>query len=298
MFIPRTQVLIVSATLIAVLSGCQSLQVERKTAALASNLSALQYSQVMDNLALIADSPGSLPHYALAQAGKASVQWSGQATGSLSWDLLTAAGKLFDRFFLDKESIGVQASRVDVGDWDTTPDLDPMQMILMQALYLHVLGQPMLDDQRCALETFFSYKPRLTAKEIQDIELEMNGIWTDAKDPAKAAVLAGFTDYKPDYSIALNDVYTSLETGWVHVGHCKDVPKDACYVGRHCHTYVWVDKENMKSLTNLTIAVLEIAGTDTSSQALRTQKGKSLKTLPPPPSLVMPSGEKKMTGYP
>ena len=34
--------------------------------------------------------------------------------------------------------------------------------------------------------------------------------------------------------------------GWFHVGRKKDVPRDACYVGRHGQRYVWVGPEGAR----------------------------------------------------
>jgi len=47
--------------------------------------------------------------------------------------------------------------------------------------------------------------------------------------------------------------------GWFAIG-CKDqVPKDACYVGRHCDTYVWVLPGGLEDLTRLTLTILDFA---------------------------------------
>jgi len=50
-----------------------------------------------------------------------------------------------------------------------------------------------------------------------------------------------------------------LPTGWFHVGCKQDVPPNACYVGHHCDTYVWVLPEDLDGLTRFTITVLDIA---------------------------------------
>jgi hypothetical protein len=50
-----------------------------------------------------------------------------------------------------------------------------------------------------------------------------------------------------------------LPPGWLHVGCCKDVPKNACYQA-HCHnTYVWVTPDGMAGLSTLTLVLLDIA---------------------------------------
>ena len=39
----------------------------------------------------------------------------------------------------------------------------------------------------------------------------------------------------------------------------KDVPKQACYVGRYCDCYVWVCPENREALSQFTLSVLKLA---------------------------------------
>ncbi len=46
---------------------------------------------------------------------------------------------------------------------------------------------------------------------------------------------------------------------WFNCGPCDDVPKCACYVGKHCHTAVWVTPEGMDALTRFTLAILDVA---------------------------------------
>ena len=50
----------------------------------------------------------------------------------------------------------------------------------------------------------------------------------------------------------------ALKPGWFGVGRKRDVPKDACYVGCYCNTYVWVPPENVDLLTRFTLAILDI----------------------------------------
>jgi hypothetical protein len=51
----------------------------------------------------------------------------------------------------------------------------------------------------------------------------------------------------------------ALPTGWFHAGRKKDVPKGACYVGRHCDTYVWVMPDGLEGLTRFTMTVIDLA---------------------------------------
>lgn len=47
--------------------------------------------------------------------------------------------------------------------------------------------------------------------------------------------------------------------GWFKVGHKADVPKDALFSGRFGETFVWVMPEGIDGLSNLTLAILDVA---------------------------------------
>ncbi len=67
-----------------------------------------------------------------------------------------------------------------------------------------------------------------------------------------------------------------LPMGWYCVGGKEDVPKDACYVGQYCDTYVWVMPEGVDGLSRFTITVLDIATGETHApqrSVVRTYKG-------------------------
>ena len=64
--------------------------------------------------------------------------------------------------------------------------------------------------------------------------------------------------------------------GWFQVGRKKDVPKDACYCGHYCDTYVWVMPEGVDGLTVFTLGVLDIATVQShipTAQVARTYEG-------------------------
>jgi hypothetical protein len=50
-----------------------------------------------------------------------------------------------------------------------------------------------------------------------------------------------------------------IRSGWFHVGSKRDVPKDACYVGRSGDRYAWVSPDGIDGLTEFTLTVLKIA---------------------------------------
>jgi len=48
-----------------------------------------------------------------------------------------------------------------------------------------------------------------------------------------------------------------IQPGWYSTGTKHDVPKDACFVGHHCKTYVWVRPDQMDGLNKFTLAILD-----------------------------------------
>src|SRR5579872_6695174 len=141
-------------------AGCQAMQVEHKTISMASRLTELQYGQVMNNLALLADRPAALPHFALTDTGHTLIQTTGQGSASATWSLVTVAGRLFDRTLLTNVNAQLQnLQQQDQDEWDSTPQLDPIQALLMRGLYHKVLGYEVSAEEETVLHRFFYPKP-------------------------------------------------------------------------------------------------------------------------------------------
>jgi hypothetical protein len=51
----------------------------------------------------------------------------------------------------------------------------------------------------------------------------------------------------------------AMHPGWYSVGCRKEVPKEACYVGRYGKVFVWVTPDGVEELTRITLAILDIA---------------------------------------
>ena len=49
-----------------------------------------------------------------------------------------------------------------------------------------------------------------------------------------------------------------VPVGWFCVGRKSDVPKDACFVGHYCETYVWVPPQGVDDLSRFTLIILAI----------------------------------------
>src|SRR5579875_2045625 len=141
----------IAASVLLLLASCQARQLENRTVRQSRTLSDLQYRQVMENLATVAANPSALPYYAVAQTGHTIVQITPMANNVVNWDLITVAGSLFNKFIFDKGSFTLQYTQQNTEEWDTTPVLDPVQLMLMQGLYRKALGLPIPPYQQAAL---------------------------------------------------------------------------------------------------------------------------------------------------
>jgi hypothetical protein len=53
--------------------------------------------------------------------------------------------------------------------------------------------------------------------------------------------------------------YRDIPTGWFGWGKKRDVPRNACFVGRYGNCYTWVSPEHRSELADFTLTVLNLA---------------------------------------
>jgi hypothetical protein len=70
---------------------------------------------------------------------------------------------------------------------------------------------------------------------------------------------------------------------WLNIGCKRDVPRDACYVGRHDATRVWVMPQGMSKLSDLTLAIVDIATREDAEPARPENGGSPRRSIGPPP---------------
>ena len=127
--------------------------------------------------------------------------------------------------------------------------------------------------------TFSLYDPQGKAS-VGNGDHKSGGVWEKLSANAQSKSYAlqeeleraqasgsGHGPYPNVYQAAVKDVYNSIGPGWVHIGCLKDCPKNARFVGRHGNTCVWVTPDGMESLTNLTIAILDVSTADMSKMS-------------------------------
>lgn len=134
------------------IAGCNSTQLRFTTLRLTSTLPDLQEKQVLDNFARLALNPGSLPFFAVVDAGTANIDDSGN--GSLSFGGSPRA--------FTTGTYGLGASRTVTGNWSLKPLNNPDRLAAMRAAYTMVLQPDAVDPRdlaklRAALGTDPSY---------------------------------------------------------------------------------------------------------------------------------------------
>ena len=235
-----------------------------------STLPELQYQQVLNNLAQFAVNPSALPWHVNFREGTSQV--TDFLTGGALADLAPFAPTVTQAQLF--------GSRTAVAQWGASPVIDPTELRLLFIAYRRAHGFPdmpspdFLDelahelkdqfasnaDLRYESSWFYEFQGR-DSKNARD--LESRAVTTNDESFCRQAVDPG------DRSPLARNVCRKIETiqrdlariqpGWFHVGRRRDVPKDACYVGKCGHCYAWVCSDGRAELTELTLTVLKLS---------------------------------------
>jgi hypothetical protein len=206
--------------LLPFLGGCKTQCVLRDDTVKTTNtLTDLQYKQVLDNVARFQHDPDTVPSFAVASAGTVSVLDT-LGTGVSPTYAPTIPYQLQGG---GTETLTVlfpfSGSRAVTENWSLTPITDADNLRRL----------------RCA------YRLLVMGEATPNYEFCRNQM-----KEFFAGEEADLVDYFPP-------------RGWYGVGGEKDVPKDACYVGCYCDTYVWVLPGRVNDLALFTMAALDLA---------------------------------------
>jgi hypothetical protein len=225
----------------------------------------IQYRSVLANLALMSQHPEALPNHVHLADGVVQVNdraGFGQAGG---FDAGAGAGFGIDQF-------GPSGQRQVTEQWGTDATTDPERLYDLQSLYRAALGLLPLPPPNA-----IAYLRRdAGATNDQKDGKEPGGGNKDGKGDGVAPVgfQSGTTSTggggatpgggssggggdrgRVPLPILLTDV---PPPGWYHLGCKRDVPKDACYVGRWGDRYAWVTADGMPQLARFTAAALVV----------------------------------------
>jgi len=262
---------------LACVTGCTSGRLRQRTINQGSTLPELQYQQVMDNLAQFATNPATLPwHFNLREG-------TSQVTDSLSGGAALDTGPPVTWF---PQLLG---SRTAVAQWGMSPVIDATELRLLRIAYRRALGAAdmpsaeFLDELAHELKDQFASNADL--RNESELFYEFQGNASRSSKELDAHIITtnddtvcGDPDPLRDRSPLARNVCRKvrmiqnnlgmIQSGWFHVGRKRDVPKDACYVGKCGHTYVWVDPEGREQLTEFTLTVLKITSLIKETQTL------------------------------
>lgn len=249
-------------------TGCTTGRLRQRTINQGSTLPELQYQQVLDNLAQFATHPGSLPWHVNLKEG------TSQVTDSISGGAALDLGPPVTWF---PQLLG---SRTAVAQWGMSPVIDATELRLLRIAYRRALGVPDMPSPRFIDELSHELKdqfaPNADLRNESELFYEYHARASESARGLDAQVLTtndaticGYHGPPIDRSPLAANVCRKIEMiqtdlaeirpGWFHVGSRRDVPKDACYVGRSGDRYAWVCSDGIDGLTEFTLTVLKIS---------------------------------------
>jgi len=259
-------------------TGCTSGRLRQRTISQGSTLPELQYQQVLDNLALFAAQPGSLPWHVNLREGTT------QVTDSLSGGAAMDLGPPVEWF---PQLIG---SRTAVAQWGMSPVIDATELRLLRIAYRRAHGAPdmpsprFLEDLGHELkdqfasnvdlanesELFYEYQGHAhrDSRELDAHILTTNDAVVCANPKAAVVERSPLAVNVCRKLEMIQSALAEIQPGWFHVGSRRDVPKEACYVGKSGDCYVWVCPDGVDHLTEFTLTVLDLASLIKETQTL------------------------------
>lgn len=273
----RTAALAV-AWILAGSAGCTSVRLGQRTIHQASTLPELQYQQVLDNLALFATNPSALPWHVNLREG--TTQITDSASAGAAVDLGPPSATLPQLF----------GSRTVVVQWGMSPVIDATELRLLRIAYRRAHGSaempdpeflgelahelknqfPSNADQRDESELFYEFASRAT-RSYAELDSRVTTANDDEVCTGPASESAARSPLARDVCRRIDVIQRALVRigpGWFHVGRKWDVPRDACYVGHHGGSYVWVGPEGREALTQFTLTVMKISSLIKETQTL------------------------------
>jgi hypothetical protein len=286
-------------------AGCANNQLRYSTVRQASTLTDLQYQQVLDNLAMFSSDPDALPWHVNLKTGAVQVTDSGTAgfLGQTDFTHNFASSPTLS----GSRSIVQQWGSVPVTDDTTLKLLRKAYRIAAGFGEVRYIDDDLADDLACsfrdqtATNADISLDTNVFNTAISEFAPGDTAITTLVKDKYKpiTGVLISTNDdgfakrrdkeYPKDYpeNIAVTalarNVYRQLKdvqqefdeipVGWFGRGGRRDVPHDACYVGKYGNSYCWVCPEGRAGLAEFSLAILNLSSLIRDAQLITSPSG-------------------------
>jgi hypothetical protein len=262
---------------LACITGCTTDRLRYRTINQGRTLPELQYQQVLDNLAQFAANPAALPWHVSLREG------TSQVTDSISGGAAVDLGPPVTWF---PQLLG---SRTAVAQWGMSPVIDATELRLLRIAYRRAHGAPDIPSPEFLDELAHELKDQIASnadlRNESELFYEFHGRDSRSSRELDAHVITtndvtvcGGPDPLRERSPLARNVcrkigmiqkdLAMIQPGWFQVGHKRDVPKDACYVGKSGNYYAWVRPEGREQLTEFTLTVLKLSSLIKETQTL------------------------------
>ena len=237
--------------LMAGIGGCTHRSLTRNTVLATSTVMDVQYTSVLNNVAMMAGQPEALPNHVHLADGVVQINdrvGIGQAGG-----FSTFGGGPFGF-----EQLGPSGQRQISEQWGTDATTDPERLYDLQCLYRVALGLPPLPPPSGIAYIRRNDSPQDSPDRDAGVEpVAFLQPSTGGGSSGTSGTSSGDSGDKRRVPIRvlLSDV---PPPGWYQIGCKKDVPKDACYVGHWGDRYAWVTADGVPGLAGFTLTVLTV----------------------------------------
>jgi hypothetical protein len=244
--------------LVLVQAGCTAQSARRNTIAQTETWTDIQYRQVIENLAMVANNPDVLPCYSVQDYGTTSIQDKVGISGNVNINPAHVAGTGF---------IDPTASRQISENWTLTQVTGPEKLRALRLAFQYAVfnnkDRLTIHDHDVTLDVFCYPRHGCCAncggRPCADMCPDRRTPCTCVVSPTPAARCAAHRPGDPGYYFGVSPELNLIDPGWLHIGTKKDVPKCARFSACSCETYVWVNDEEMESLSRFTLVIQHIA---------------------------------------
>jgi len=204
--------------------GCTAAESELYSVNQVATLADLRYQQALDNLALVAHNEGALPSFATMDSGMVNIQDTANFDPTTSWAPTGFSSQVLSLF--GKHNPDLQ--------WTFEPVVTQPQLAAAKCVCLWALHRP--------------FPPGLNGHDL----LRATTL-DDVLNPIEQSLSPHFD---VEYRMAQLD---QVCPNWLHCGSRREVDSCACYKAKCGDTYVWVNPDGMKGLSDFLLIILDIA---------------------------------------
>jgi hypothetical protein len=281
--------------LVGASAGCTDAQLRITTVNQHATLTDLHYDMIMRNLAIMANNPDVIPWHTNITQGTSQIADAGTARLGAFWNFFYIVKNNLTQF-----SPSSSVSRTIVQQWTTNPVVYGDALRLISIAYRRAFSidempdDKLLDDiahdikkqiiatEDLKTETYLFYQSGFTDKGKSFNSLRRGTTSTvgeqnffppgEGPDP----LLDQKTPLAREVAHEVNEVVDDLRNvpmGWFGVGKKHDVPKNACFIGKDGHTYVWVMPEHRADLSKFLLIIMDLSNAIQEPESLNIQGG-------------------------